>query len=49
MKEWVMLYTVHKTAVKVWLHPVSTGLGNIKDGLYLSTHTYDALELRLTR
>ena len=31
------------------LHPVSTGIGNMKNELYLSMHTYDVLELRLTR
>ena len=31
------------------LCPVSTGIGDVKNELYLSVHTYDALELRLTK
>ena len=31
------------------LHPVSTGIDNVRNELYLSMHTYDALELRLIR
>ena len=31
------------------LRPVSTGIDDVRNELYLSTCTYDALELRLTR
>ena len=31
------------------LCPVSTGIGNVRNELYLSMRMYDALELRLTR
>ena len=31
------------------LHPVSTGMGKVRNELYLSLRTYNALELRLTK
>ena len=31
------------------LHPVSTGIDDVRNELYLSMRTYDVLELRLTR
>ena len=32
-----------------WLCPVSTGMDKVRNELYLSMHTYNALELRLTK
>ena len=44
-----MLFTCTQDCSEDRLHPISTGIGDIENELYLSMHTYDALELRLTR
>ena len=44
-----ILFTCTQDHSKDTLHLISTGIGNVKNELYLSMHTYDVLELRLTR
>ena len=44
-----MLFTCTQDRSEDRLRPVSTGVGDMKNELYLSTRTYDALEMRLTR